>query len=72
MHRRGIGAKLLADLIERCRAIGYRVIVAAIDAEQPGSIELHQRYGFEATGRLTDVGFKFGRWLDVVFMQLRL
>jgi L-amino acid N-acyltransferase len=71
-HGRGIGRALLADLVERARSLGYRSIIAGIDAEQAVSIALHRRSGFETCGRLSQVGFKFGRWLDVVFMQLML
>jgi len=71
-HRRGIGGLLLADLIARARAIGHRSILAIIDADQPASIALHQRFGFEPAGRRKSVGLKFGRWLDVVDLQLML
>jgi L-amino acid N-acyltransferase len=69
-HRRGIGAMILKDLIERSRAIGLRAIIAEIDADQVGSVGLHKRFGFEKVGYLKQVGFKFGRWLDVVYMEL--
>jgi phosphinothricin acetyltransferase len=72
LHRRGIGGRLLEDLIERSRGLGYQTIIGAIDAEQQGSIELHDRFGFESKGRLVRAGFKFGRWLDVIFMQRML
>ena len=63
---------LLADLIDRARTIGHRTILADIDSEQPGSIALHAKFGFETIGSLKQVGFKFGRWRDVVYMQLML
>jgi L-amino acid N-acyltransferase YncA len=69
-HRRGIGSIILKDLIERSRASGHRAIIAGIDAEQTGSVRLHERFGFEKVGHLKQVGFKFGRWLDVVYMEL--
>ncbi|MBK9127134.1 MAG: N-acetyltransferase [Phycisphaerales bacterium] len=72
LHGRGIGAAILADLVARARALGYRAIIAGIDAEQPVSIRLHARQGFVEVGRLPQVGYKFGRWLDVVFMELLL
>jgi phosphinothricin acetyltransferase len=71
-HRRGIGAILLKDLIDRARALDHRAIIAAIDAEQRPSIAIHAKFGFEHVGRLKQVGFKFGRWLDVVYMELLL
>jgi phosphinothricin acetyltransferase len=72
MHRRGIGSALLSDLIERARTLEYRNIIAGADAEQTGSIELHKKFGFKECGRQVRVGYKFNRWLDVVFMQLVL
>jgi L-amino acid N-acyltransferase YncA len=71
-RRKGVGGALLADLVARGAAIGHRVIVAGIDAEQEGSIRLHERHGFVAAGRLVSVGFKLGRWLDVVYLQKML
>lgn len=72
MHRRGIGAMMLVRQIELARAIGHHVIVASIEAQQLASIGLHVRHGFVEVGRFPEVGFKEGRWLDVVFMQLTL
>jgi L-amino acid N-acyltransferase len=71
-HRYGIGRMILADLINRARAAGHHVIIAAIDAEQQGSIALHAALGFQHAGQLREVGQKFGRWLDVHYMQLTL
>ena len=69
-HRRGIGDGLLADLIVRARALDHRTIIAAIDASQEASIAIHARHGFSKAGNLMQVGYKFDRWLDVVYMQL--
>ena len=71
-HGRGIGSALLADLIGRARALDYHTIVAGADAEQTVSIALHRRFGFEPVAHLKQVGYKFERWLDVVFLQLML
>ena len=71
-HRRGIGSILLEDLIERASAIGHHVIIAAIDFEQPASIALHRKFGFTEVGHFKEVGNKFQRWLDVVYMELLL
>lgn len=71
-HRRGIGSIILADLIERARVIGHRAIIAGIDAEQTASVALHAKFGFETAGHLKQLGFKFGRWLDVIYMELLL
>ncbi|MDE1152865.1 MAG: GNAT family N-acetyltransferase [Micavibrio sp.] len=70
---RGIGKLLLNRLIDDCTALGLRQMVAVIgDAENKSSINLHKSLGFTHTGTLKDVGFKFGRWLDVVLMQRQL
>lgn len=71
-HRRGVGRALLAELIKRGRAIGHHTIIAAISADQEPSIALHQTFGFTESGRLREVGNKFGRWLDVAYLQLAL
>jgi len=71
-HRRGIGSLLLKDLIVRARALGHHAIIAGIDADQVASVVLHDRFGFQKVGHFKEVGFKFGRWLDVVYMQLVL
>ena len=68
-HRRGLGSLLLGDSIERARSLGHHTMIAGIDAEQVASIELHVRHGFVQVARLREVGFKFGRWLDVVYLQ---
>lgn len=68
-HKRGIGSALLSDLLARSSVLGHRAVIAAIDSEQAGSIALHSKFGFEKVGHLKQVGFKFGRWLDVVYME---
>ncbi|WP_341940866.1 N-acetyltransferase family protein [Microbacterium sp. LWH10-1.2] len=69
---RGIGNALMNELIARARAIGKHVMVAAVASENTGSIVLHERLGFVETGRMPQVGVKFGRWLDLTFLQLTL
>lgn len=71
-RRRGIASALLMALIERAAALGKHVIVAGIAADNEASIALHRRLGFDETGRMPEVGFKFGRWLDLVLMQRKL
>jgi L-amino acid N-acyltransferase len=66
----GIGAKLLAPLVESMRKLGLHAIIAVIDGENEASIRLHRRFGFEQVGRFREVGYKFNRWLDVVYMEL--
>ena len=73
LARRGIGAALLAALIARCEAGGWRQMVAIIgDSANRPSIALHERAGFRLVGTLRGVGCKFGRTLDTVLMQRAL
>lgn len=69
---RGVGTQVLADLIERAERLGHHTIIAGIDAEQAASVALHARAGFLEVARLKEVGYKFDRWLDVIYMQLVL
>ena len=72
-QRRGIGKALLSELIAQSELRGYRQMIAVIgDSTNTGSIALHTRAGFKMVGTHTDVGFKFGRWLDSVLMQRSL
>jgi L-amino acid N-acyltransferase len=71
-HGQGIGSAILADLINRARALGLHAIVAGIDAEQTASVALHAKHGFQEVARFPEIGYKFGRRLDVVFMELIL
>ncbi|OCX61646.1 GNAT family N-acetyltransferase [Thioclava sp. SK-1] len=68
----GLGTPMMSELITRAKAHGKHVMVAAISADNPGSIRLHERLGFVETGRMPQVGMKFGRWLDLVLLQLML
>jgi phosphinothricin acetyltransferase len=71
--RRGIGRKLLAALIARCEAAGFRQMIAVIgDSGNAGSIGLHQALGFRRVGTLEAIGWKHGRWVDSVLMQRAL
>jgi len=72
LRGRGIGAALLRDLVRRARTLSHHAIVAGIDANQTASIALHARQGFVEVGRFNQVGRKFDRWLDVVYMELLL
>ena len=70
---RGVGRLLLGELIDRCTALGHRQMVAVIgDSENFRSVQVHAAHDFQRTGVLTSAGFKFGRWLDAVFMQRTL
>jgi L-amino acid N-acyltransferase YncA len=69
---RGVGRALMVALVETARRAGKRVMVAAIDAGNVGSIEFHARLGFVEVGRMPGVGDKWGLRLDLVLMQLDL
>jgi L-amino acid N-acyltransferase len=71
-HRHGIGSLILQELIRLARISGHHAIIAAIDADQADSIGLHAKFSFQHVGRLRHVGLKFGRWLDVIYMELLL
>lgn len=71
-QRRGIGSALLQELIRAARHAGHHAIVALIDSEQSGSIALHTKFGFTPAGHLRQVGYKFNRWLDVIYLELIL
>ena len=68
----GIGRALMLALIDRARALGKHVMVAGIEAGNTASITLHRRLGFHQVGVMEQVGMKFGRWLDLAFLQLTL
>jgi L-amino acid N-acyltransferase len=65
----GLGRLLLERLIERCEAQDYRTMIGVIDAENQQSIALHEKLQFQRCGEIRHAGFKFGRWLDLVFYQ---
>lgn len=69
-HRgRGIGTALLRHLVARAVSQGYHTMIGVVDGENTASVLLHERLGFVRSGIIKEVGFKFGRWLDVVFYQ---
>ncbi len=69
---RGVGKLLMPPLIESARHLGFHAIIGVIDAANEASVRLHSTFGFERVGLFKEVGFKFGRWLDVAYMQLLL
>jgi phosphinothricin acetyltransferase len=69
-HRQGLGLTLLSSVVEHARAGGMRAIIGGIVATNEPSLRLHERLGFVETARMPAVGYKFGQWLDLVFMQL--
>jgi phosphinothricin acetyltransferase len=65
----GVGTMLLTSLIARATALGKHCMIAGIDADNLASIRLHERFGFTNVARLSEVAWKFDRWLDMVFQQ---
>jgi phosphinothricin acetyltransferase len=68
----GLGRELMQALIAVARQRGVHALIGGIDAANAASIALHERLGFQHVGTLPQVGFKFGRWLDLAFYQLLL
>lgn len=68
-RRRGVASALLAALEEHARAHGMHVLLGGITADNTPSLALHAKHGFIETARMPEVGQKFGRYLDLVFMQ---
>lgn len=68
----GMGGALLQELIELARKQNFHTLIAGIDADNKDSCAFHEKYGFKEVGRFPEVGYKFDRWLDLVFMQLLL
>ena len=69
---KGLGRALLSQLIEEARRIGKHVMVAGIESQNLASLHLHHQLGFVIVAQMPQVGTKFGRWLDLTFMQLQL
>lgn len=71
-RKKGIGKQLLADLIDRAKAIGFHVLIGGVCTEHAASIRLQESFGFEKVAHFRETGFKFDRWLDVAYYQLTL
>ena len=68
-RRKGAGTALLASLVTAAHTAGYHTMVAGIDATNEASLALHRKAGFEPVAHFREVGWKFERWLDLVFME---
>jgi phosphinothricin acetyltransferase len=66
---RGVGTTLMRALIERAMTQGLHVMIGGVDAANEPSLRFHDQLGFVRAAHLRQVGFKFGRWLDLVFVQ---
>lgn len=69
---RGVGRILLDAIVAEARAQGHHTMIGGVDASNEGSLAFHRAAGFVEAGRMREVGWKFGRWLDLVFMQKML
>jgi len=72
MVGRGLGSRLLGELVEKARVFGFNQMVAIITANAANSIALHKKHGFEIYGQFPELGYKFNRWHDIVHMQKKL
>ena len=69
---KGVARLLMKPLIDAARAQEYHAIIASIDASNEASLRLHRSFGFEEVAHFREVGYKFGRWLDLKFLELLL
>ena len=69
LRGRGVGTALMGPLIASAAALGKHVMIAGVDAGNAASLRFHERLGFVRVAQFREVGFKFGRWLDLVFLQ---
>lgn len=68
----GFGRVLMERLIEECRALGFHSLIACVTADNDRSVRFHQELGFRQVSHFSEVGFKFGRWIDVIDLELVL
>lgn len=71
-RNKGVGIKIIKKLIQLARKQGYHTMISGIDASNSGSINFHKKFGFKEVGRFNQIGYKFEKWLDLIFMQLYL
>ncbi|MDE1159360.1 MAG: GNAT family N-acetyltransferase [Neorhizobium sp.] len=68
----GLGRRLMQELIEHAASNGVHVMIAAIESGNAASVVLHEKLGFRIAGTFSEVGTKFGRWLDLTCMELKI
>lgn len=71
-YKKGIASKLMNAIIEEAKVKGVKTMVGCIDKENIASIKIHEKFGFLYSGTIRNAGYKFGKWLDLVFYQLDL
>jgi len=71
-REQGISKLLLSEVIDHARKAGMHAMIAGVDSENDVSLKLHLQFGFEQVARFKEVGFKFNRWLDLIFLELML
>ncbi|MFS0636527.1 N-acetyltransferase family protein [Mesobacillus foraminis] len=69
---KGIGGALMTEILKRAREEDFHAIIAGITEGNDVSVKLHEKFGFKLAGRITEVGFKFGEWQNVLYLQLTL
>ena len=70
VHRQGIGSALVGAVLDEARARDVHVVMAGITSDNSVSLRLHERLGFKEVAHIPEVGFKFGRWLDLKLLQI--
>ena len=68
----GVGKLIMAELIRLAKEQGYHTMIAGVDGSNRGSYEFHRKFGFQEIGTFKEIGYKFDRWLDLIFLQLFL
>jgi L-amino acid N-acyltransferase YncA len=69
---RGVGGRLMRELIDVCAATGFRQMIGYIDADNTASLAIHEKFGFQRVGLLPGIAFRYGRWADTVMVQRSL
>jgi phosphinothricin acetyltransferase len=69
---KGIGGALMTEILKRAKELDFHAIIAGITEGNDVSVKLHEKFGFKLAGRITEVGFKFGQWQNVLYLQLTL
>jgi phosphinothricin acetyltransferase len=69
---RGVGRRLMQELIDACAASGFRQMIGYIDADNTASLAIHEKFGFRRVGVLPGVAYRYGRWADTVMVQRSL